>query len=119
MLLQERLNVNWAVHPETLDAFVPNMLLQPLIENSVKHGISEKENGGTINIAVNRVDHNLSIDVIDDGVANKAVKSPTEGIGIINTKERLRYLYGDDQTFESGPQKAGGWKVAVTLPFRT
>jgi two-component system LytT family sensor kinase len=121
--LGERLRVDLAVSPETLDALVPSMLLQPLVENAVRHGIAPVVEGGTIAIRSELRDGQLQINVKNSGViaAREAVAredKPMNGIGLSNTIERLKTLYGLAQSFTLVWPLAGGCEVTVQLPFR-
>lgn len=121
-LLQERLEIAWAIEPETLDALVPNMLLQPLVENSIRHGIAPKEDGGRIEIFSHRVGENLLLEVKDDGLGaeSQSAERKQHGIGLKNSAARLKHLYGEAQRFESGAtdNEDGGWCVKIIIPFR-
>lgn len=119
-LLQERLDVEWAIDPETLDALVPNMILQPLVENSIRHGIAPKEGGGRIEIFSRRVNDQLLIEIRDDGVgaAGTTRKANGAGIGLINSRTRLEHLYGEAQKFDVKTPAHGGWSVTMIIPFR-
>lgn len=117
-LLQERLEIEWSIDPETLDAFVPNMLLQPLVENSIRHGIAPKEDGGRIEIFSRYINNKLLLEVKDNGLGTETAPQPDTGIGLTNSKERLKHLYGENQTFEIVTPAAGGWRVIMTIPFR-
>jgi two-component sensor histidine kinase len=116
-LLQERLEIDWRIEPETLDALVPNMILQPLVENSIRHGIAPKEEGGRIEIFSRRTDDQLFIEIKDDGLGTESENTGT-GIGLINTKARLKHLYGKEHKFENDVPENGGWRVRIMLPFR-
>jgi two-component system LytT family sensor kinase len=118
-LLQERLEIDWAIAPGTLDAFVPNMVLQPLIENSIRHGITPKEDGGKIEIFSRRIGDSLVLEISDNGLGNSpGSEKAGDGIGLTNTVARLKHLYGEAQKFESGVKSSGGWRVRVEIPFR-
>ncbi len=121
-LLQERLKINWRIEPDTYDAGVPNMILQPLVENSVKHGIAPRRGGGTIIISAARRNGSLVLSVEDDGLGMRNGNRRNEeggGIGLRNTKTRLTHLYGDDQEFElTDVPDPGGVAVRIELPFR-
>ena len=117
-LLQERLDVDWAIDPETLDALVPNMILQPLVENSIRHGIAPKEGGGRIEIFSRRVNDQLLLEIRDDGVGTDGVTKNGAGIGLINSRTRLEHLYGEAQKFDVKTPAHGGWCVTMLIPFR-
>jgi len=98
---------------------VPSLLLQPLVENAIKHGLSPKIDGGTIYLRSRVVDESLVVEVEDDGVGigGGSPKAPTTGIGLANVHERLHVLYGDNASveFESNPGK--GTLVRLLLPI--
>jgi two-component system, LytTR family, sensor kinase len=119
--LGPRLRVDWAISPETLDALVPSMLLQPLIENAVRHGIAPVVEGGTIRIESKLQGLLLQIRVQNSGPASSGIVGPggaANGIGISNTAERLKTLYADEHKFVLQWPEAGGCEVTVELPFR-
>ena len=115
----DKLRVVKNVDPATLDMLVPSMLLQPLIENSIKHGIGGKVEGGTITIRTAHSDGRLTIEVQDDGVgiadADLAGIS-AKGIGVSNVKERLKVLYNQDyrMLIDSGPGR--GTRIEIEVP---
>ena len=119
-LLEQRLKVQWDIRPETLDAAVPSMILQPLVENAINHGISPVENGGRIVIAAQKRNGNLRLSVSDNGqgLSSEAELSFQNGIGLHNTKERLRQLYGGRQEFKISEISTGGVSVEMEIPFR-
>src|ERR1700679_3346155 len=97
--LGERLRVEFAIHPETLDALVPSMLLQPLVENAVRHGVAPLVEGGTIRIQSILHDGHLQISIQNSATRGDAGSACTEaagraahGIGLTNTEERLKTL---------------------------
>jgi two-component system LytT family sensor kinase len=120
-LLQERLTVNWNIEPDTLDAQVPNLLLQPLIENAIRHGIAPKATGGTIEINADRRGDRIMLSIEDDGIGIgfPAENNIREGIGLKSVRTRLRHLYDESHEFslkESG--KGQGLCVEMVIPFR-
>lgn len=119
--LGPRLRVEMAISPETLDALVPSMLLQPLIENAVRHGVVPVIEGGTIRIESKLHGAQLQIKVRNSGPASSR-RTPSNdsagGIGISNTAERLKTLYGTDHKFLLQWPDEGGGEVTVVLPFR-
>ena len=119
--LGPRLRIEMAISPETLDALVPSMLLQPLIENAVRHGVAPVLEGGTIWIESRLEGAQLQIQVQNSGPRRSDAAAPDEsanGIGISNTAERLQTLYGADHQFRLQWPEAGGCEVTVALPFR-
>jgi two-component system, LytTR family, sensor kinase len=114
--LGSRLRFELAISPETLDALVPSMLLQPLIENAVWHGIAPVLEGGTIRMESRLASGHLQIRVHNTGPARG--NESANGIGISNTAERLKTLYGADHRFELQWPESGGCAVMVELPFR-
>lgn len=116
---QDRLTVKLAVAPETLDASVPNLVLQPLVENAVRHGIAPRSAAGRIEIRTERRDGMIELQVIDDGPGLQMGEEQfKEGIGLANTRARLRQLYGDDHRIEIRDAEAGGLIVSLSIPFR-
>ena len=119
--LGERLRIEMAIAPDTLDALVPSMLLQPLVENAVRHGIAPLVEGGTIRIHSELKGARVQISVQNSGAPRartEAMKQPAHGIGLKNTAERLRTLYAGDYAFALQWPEAGGCQVTVELPFR-
>ena len=116
----DRLEVKMDIGADTLDASVPNMILQPLVENAIKHGISPKAEGGHINIAAVRSNGHLNLTVSDDGVGipEGDVKSVEEGVGLSNTRRRLKHLYGEGHSFKLLPDGVRGLSVELDIPYR-
>jgi signal transduction histidine kinase len=116
----DRLTVRTEIAPETLDALVPNLILQPLVENAIRHGISLNESAGLIVISSLRVGGMLHISVCDDGPGLQSGwrMEESDGIGLANTRERLKHLYGTEHRFElcNGPE--GGVTASLSIPFR-
>lgn len=113
-LLQNRLEIQYDVAPETLTARVPSMILQPLAENAVIHGITATR-GGCIDIGARRDGEMLVLEVRDDGPGMQ--NAGPERVGIANTRDRLAHLYGNAQDFDLRSAD-DGWTVArIRLPF--
>jgi LytS/YehU family sensor histidine kinase len=112
---EDRLTVEWRVAPDARQARVPHLLLQPLVENAIRHGIAPSAAPGTIEIVAERRDGALRLAVRDDGVGPGG--GVREGVGLSNTRTRLRQLYGARQRLEvrGGPER--GFEVAIELPF--
>ncbi len=119
-LLEERLEIKWNIAPETLDACVPNMFLQPLVENSIRHGIAPKEDGGAIEINSRRIGERIEISVRDNGmgISSNGNKTSGNGIGLSNTRARLQHLYGEAHKFELNEPSEGGVLISLTIPFK-
>lgn len=117
---EDRLKVSVEIAPDALDAQVPHLILQPLVENAVKHGISRRSAGGEIGIGATHDKGNLYLRVCDNGPGLNG-SSPEEkaGLGLRATRERLRALYGDQQSIEIVKGPEGGVEVRVRIPFRT
>ena len=114
----DRLAVQSDIAPETRHALVPTMLLQPLVENAVVHGIAGRAGPGRIGIRASRENGRLLLAVDDSGPGFPAGSPPT-GIGLSNTRARLEQLYGRDHTFDVGPAPDGGALVSIGIPFRS
>jgi signal transduction histidine kinase len=115
---QDRLTVQYEIAPDSLDAEVPRLILQPLVENAIQHGVSPRSGPGSIQIASHVEDNRLSLEVRDDGVglsANARARLRS-GIGLANTRDRLECLYGDAYRleFSDGGQ---GLTVRIEIPF--
>jgi signal transduction histidine kinase len=115
----DRLTVQEDVDPDALSARVPPLLLQPLVENAVRHGIMPREEGGTLRIEARRVDDRLLLRVGDDGPGPPAETNTESGVGLSNTKARLQSLYGERHRFSLQRADGGGCVVRVELPFHT
>jgi two-component system, LytTR family, sensor kinase len=116
----DRLTVRADVAPETLDALVPNMILQPLVENAVRHGVSPNESPGLIVVSAYRAGRMLHVEVSDDGPGLQSGwrMGECEGIGLANTVERLKRLYGSEHRFELRNGAGAGVTASVVIPFR-
>jgi len=105
---------------ETLDMLVPSMLLQPLVENSIKHGLSSKVEGGTIRVRTQRKGERLHLLVEDDGVGIPASKLATlldrGGIGVTNVNERLKVLFGNEYRMWIDSQPGHGTRIEIEVP---
>jgi signal transduction histidine kinase len=115
----DRLVVREDVEPEALSAQVPPLLLQPLVENAVRHGIMPREEGGTLRIEARRVGERLLLRVADDGPGPPSDAELGGGVGLSNTKARLESLYGEAHRFTLQRADGGGCVVRVELPFHT
>jgi two-component system LytT family sensor kinase len=117
----DRLQVEIVAPEELLDLDVPTLIFQPLVENAIRHGIEPLESHGQIRVSARRDQDRLVLAVEDNGPGfNPAVSSTSRrvGIGLSNTRSRLRHLYGDEQSLELIPRPGGGTEVRVTVPAR-
>jgi sensor histidine kinase YesM len=108
-----------AVEAETMDMLIPSMLLQPLVENSIKHGLSAKVEGGTITLEAKRVDGRLHIVVADDGAGisqEKLASLLDQGIGVHNVTERLKVLFGTDYRMWIDSNPGQGTRIEIEVP---
>ena len=117
---EDRLRVVFDVAPDTLDVLVPHLLLQPLAENAVRHGISKRTEQGEIRMTASRDDHQLWLRVCDNGpgLIGSEAGSLREGLGLRATRERLRTLYGEEQSLEIRNAPQEGVEVNIRIPFR-
>jgi signal transduction histidine kinase len=115
-----RLEVHIDAEPETMDAYVPNLILQPLVENAIRHGIAPRAGTGHIEIRAQRLNGSLQVQVFDDGpgLAPDQPASSREGVGLSNTRARLKQLYGDSHQFTMANRDEGGVVVTLLVPFR-
>jgi sensor histidine kinase YesM len=116
----DRMTLDLHVQPEALDALVPNFVLQPLVENAVRHGIATSSAGGRISIRARCEGSNVLLEVRDNGPGFPAGFSLNRhaGLGLANTQERLKQLYADEHVFAVSNAKEGGACVTILIPFR-
>ncbi len=114
----ERLQVSVSVPKELFSAQVPSLILQPMVENAVKHGIAKRVQGGAIRIAAFRANGKLTLSVYNDGPGLPAAWEKTHsGVGISNVQTRLQNLYENDFELSMRNQEPGGVEVSVSVPF--
>lgn len=116
----DRLHVILEIDPQALDASVPNMILQPLVENAIRHGIAPLACGGAVEIRAVRDNGSLRLRVSDDGMGLPEGDSVSirEGVGLSNTRARLRHLYGAAHQFEIKSAPDQGLTLSMTIPYR-
>jgi two-component system LytT family sensor kinase len=116
----DKLQTEIEIEPEARRCIVPNLLLQPLVENAIKHGISRRVTAGCVRLTAERRGRRLVLKVIDDGPGVDAEVGPRTGpgIGLRNTRSRLRHVYGEDYQLEIMRRPEGGSLVFLDLPWR-
>ena len=115
---EDRLRVAWVVQSDVIDLLVPAFILQPLVENAIRHGASPRRDRTTVSIGVQRLDQRLHLWVEDDGPGLALTPSPQgRGIGLGHTRERLSHLFGDDQSLRIRTAPGRGFRVDVLIPL--
>ncbi len=117
----DRLRLRVDVPDDCKEALLPSLLLQPLIENAVKHAVAKRVEGGQLEIHARRQANQLELSVLDDGPgcgdAGPEPAGEGHGVGLANTRDRLQVLYGERQQFVAGNRPGGGFMVRMQLPF--
>ncbi len=116
---QDRLKISIEAASDTLDARVPNLILQPLVENAIRHAVAPRADKTLVEIRAARQNRHLHLIVRDDGDGIGEQAADSNGIGLSNTKARLEKLYGAAQTFELSQPQESGLQISITIPFRT
>lgn len=121
----DRLTAQIEIAPETLNALLPNLILQPLVENAIRHGIALKNSAGLLIIKSFRRNGELHITISDDGPGlssdwkARVHDAHHDGIGLANTSERLKHLYGTEHRFDLHNGDNGGMTASIVIPFRS
>ena len=113
----DRLQVSTRVEPEALNGLVPSFLLQPIVENAIKHGIADRERNGEIRTFIAKIGEQLQLQVEDNGSGLSRNRAPGHGIGLSNTKERLDHFYPGLYELIIAENELGGCKVSIAIPF--
>ncbi|MGA7915688.1 MAG: histidine kinase [Candidatus Acidiferrales bacterium] len=116
---RDKLQIFKEIDEQTLETFVPSMLLQPMVENSIKHGLAPKLEGGQIHLRTRQVDGRLLIEISDNGMgipSERLAGVYGGGIGISNVHERLRLLYGDQFKMDIRSQEGQGTQIHIEIP---
>jgi two-component sensor histidine kinase len=118
---QDRLDVKIDADKSVLEALVPTFVLQPIVENAIRHGVRGRDAVSTVTVTARREADSLRLGVLDEGPGFSGVPSPPQGIGlgIRNTRKRLAQLYGDEATLDTADRSPRGATVTITLPFHT
>ena len=119
LMLGERLTVRREINPDTLDAYVPCMLLQPIVENSVVHGVASQETAGEVVIEAFYDGEMLELVVSDSGPGFQHNMDNARGVGLSNTRARLQQIYGNLYDLAIGQCDRGGALVRIRIPLRT
>jgi two-component system sensor histidine kinase AlgZ len=120
-----RLMVAFAIDPATQGAMVPRFLLQPLVENAIRHGIAKRPQGGNLVLRSDTVGGRLRVRIENDGaeddepVLRRNSASPHRGVGLTNTRARLEQMYGYEATLETHATANGTYEVRISMPFST
>jgi len=113
----DRLRVEIKVEPSVLDSLVPCFLLQPIVENAIRHGIAHCESNGLVQASARRDGNLLRLEVRDSGKILNGHGKPGNGIGLKNTRERLAHFYDKTYDMKAGPLESGGFEVAIAIPY--
>ena len=116
MRFPDRLEVTWEVEEDARRALVPALLVQPLVENALEHGLAS--GGGRVRVAARRDGADLELEVTDDGPGFAAGAATGNGVGLANTRERLALLYGARGSLACGDGEGGGGRVRIRIPWR-
>ncbi len=113
----DRLHIEIKVEPSALDSLVPCFLLQPIVENAIKHGIAHCEDDGVVEASARRIGNRLRLEVRDTGSRWNGRSQPGNGIGLTNTRERMTHFYQEAYDMKAQPLDTGGFEVAITIPY--
>jgi len=118
---EERLSLEVDVSNEALEALIPSLLLQPLVENAIKYGIARAEEGGHLRIAARVFAGDLLLELADDGPGTELINGEipgSNGVGLRNTRERLLELYGSQHSFRLSHTEPHGLTISIRIPFK-
>lgn len=113
----DRLRFDLDLDPSVLDGLVPCFLLQPIVENAIRHGIARCESEGCIETSAKRIGARLQLQVRDNGPGLNGGTNQGFGVGLLNTRERLNHFYQDDYELRTSQPESGGFEVSITIPF--
>ncbi len=113
----DRLRVTLEIEPEARRAILPSLLLQPIVENAIEHGIAPRVEGGTIAISASVIDGRLHIEIRDDGVGLDSPTAEGHGVGLSNVRKRLAQLYAGNHVFRLEPATPRGAVAVIEIPF--
>ena len=113
----DRMRIEIKVEPGVLDGLVPCFLLQPIVENAIQHGIANCESDGLVEASARRDGSTLLLSVRNSGSGLSALPQNGHGIGLRNTRDRLRHFYQEGYAMQAQPTEAGGFEVAISIPY--
>jgi sensor histidine kinase YesM len=113
----DRLSVELQIDASAMDAAVPPLLLQPLVENAIRHGISHRMASGKVAVRAERQQERLKIEIRDDGIGLNAAIRLQEGVGLKNTRARLQQQHGNNFEFICVNAPQGGCQVTISIPY--
>jgi LytS/YehU family sensor histidine kinase len=113
----DRLRIEMRIDPTALDGLVPCFLLQPIVENAIRHGIAQREDNGLVTTLIERKQDQLHLRVRDNGPGFSVPAQPGHGIGLKNTEERLAHFYPSRYDLKVSEPESGGFEVAITIPY--
>ncbi len=113
----DRLRVDLNLDPSVLDGMVPCFLLQPIVENAIRHGIAHCERDGHIETSARRIGARMQLQVRDNGPGANGKLHTGFGVGLMNTRERLSHFYQDDYELRTSQPESGGFEVSITIPY--
>jgi signal transduction histidine kinase len=116
--MRDRLRVTFAIEEDAREAAVPRFLVQPLVENAIRHGLQPRAAGGSVRVVARRVGDRLAMEVSDDGVGFGTPARHGTGLGLVGARERLAALFGEAHTFAVESIPGRGTRVAIEIPFR-
>ncbi len=120
-----RLTVSFEIDPQTQEALVPRFLLQPLVENAIRHGIAKRPDGGNLVVRSDTIGGRLRVRIENDSAEDDApvlrrnTAAPHRGVGLTNTRARLQQMYGYEATLETHATASGTYEVRISMPFGT
>jgi sensor histidine kinase YesM len=115
----DRLRVDLNLDPGAMDGLVPCFLLQPIVENAIRHGIARSEREGCIETSARRIGGRMQLQVRDNGPGLNGEVNPGFGVGLLNTRERLSHFYQDDYELRTSQPETGGFEVSITIPYES
>ena|SRR5579863_36695 len=113
----DRLRVDLNLDPSALDGLVPCFLLQPIVENAIRHGIAHCERDGCIETSAKKVGARMELHVRDNGPGPNGKLHSGFGVGLLNTRERLTHFYRDDYELRTSQPESGGFEVSISIPY--